>query len=123
MLSASHNRAYQDFITLLTKFAAITAEAQAKNVIPQIQREFLELKNWFEQNIVQLGDRQIEAELVSRWQSVQTEIRREFKLLSTDILFLATSRQPETQQKRLKSINSRLSKLIGYCQIMLPDSD
>ncbi|MEO1689963.1 MAG: heterocyst frequency control protein PatD [Cyanobacteria bacterium J06631_6] len=123
MLSASHNRAYQDFITLLTKFAAITAEAQAKNVIPQIQREFLELKNWFEQNIVQLGDRQIEAELVSRWQSVQTEIRREFKLLSTDILFLATSRQPETQQKRLESINSHLSKLIGYCQIMLPNSD
>ncbi|MEO1672055.1 MAG: heterocyst frequency control protein PatD [Cyanobacteria bacterium J06631_2] len=123
MLPASHDRAYQDFMTLLTRFRTIAVVEPEKIVLTQIPQEFQSMQNWFEQNIAQLGDRYINPELLSRWQAVQTEIKREFKLLSTDILFLATSRQQTTRQKRLKSIEERLTKLIGYCQVMLQDNN
>ena len=122
MLPASHDRAYQDFTTLLTRFATTIVTKSGQVTVSQIKQEFLSIQNWFEQNIASMGDRQIDPELLPRWQAVQTEIKREFKLLGTDILFLATSRQQKTQQKRLKSIEERLTKLIGYCQVMLPDN-
>ena len=35
----------------------------------------------------------LEPQALSRWQSVQTEIHREMKLLSTELLFLQLGRQ------------------------------
>jgi predicted ribosome quality control (RQC) complex YloA/Tae2 family protein len=121
MLSESHNRAYQDFLTLLIKFVQELSKQEQKINQFEIKQKFQGLLEWFEQNVAQLSNQDLAPALASRWQAVQTEILREFKLLSTDILFLATSRQQATQQKKLKSINERLTKLIGYCQIMLKD--
>lgn len=119
MLPASHDRAYQDFLTLLTKFMEVTAKTQSKGENLSSAREFENLSSWFGQHVARLDERNIEPASSARWQSVQTEILREFKLLSTDILFLASARQNLTRQKRLKNIEKRLTKLIGYCQIML----
>jgi len=119
MLSASHDRAYQDFITLLTEFIQVVETEKPEFSKDIVNQEFQDLSAWFKLHIAVLGDRNLESAIASRWQSVQTEIQREFKLLATDILFLASARQNSTKQKRLKSINDRLSKLIGYCQIML----
>ena len=121
MLSASHNRAYQDFLTLLTKFKNFIDGWPSSGQQPQVNAEFGELQQWFQQNIVVLDSADIELSIVARWQSVQTEIKREFKLLATDILFFASARQNTTQNKRLKSISDRLTKLIGYCQILLKE--
>ena len=122
MLPASHYRAYQDFLTLLTEFTRIIAVEKQELDLTSLKTEFEQLSQWFQGHIVSLSDRQIAPAHVSRWQSVQTEILREFKLLSTDMLFLASARQDSTQQKRIKSIKYRLSKLINYCQIMLKDN-
>lgn len=119
MLSASHNRAYQDFLTLLTEFTSVTDKQKPEIDPVQIKQEFQRLSQWFVLNIAQLGEENLSPEIAPRWQAVQTEILREFKLLSTDMLFLAAARQDFTQQKRLTSIKERLAKLIGYCQILL----
>lgn len=121
MLSESHNRAYQDFLTLLIKFRQELSRQKQKINQFGIKQEFQGLLEWFEQNVAQLSNQDLAPAIASRWQAVQTEILREFKLLSTDILFLAASRQQTTQLKKLKSINDRLTKLISYCQIMLKD--
>jgi biotin-(acetyl-CoA carboxylase) ligase len=121
MLSESHNRAYQDFLTLLIKFRQELSRQEQKNNQFEIKQKFQVLLKWFEQNVAQLSNQDLTAAIASRWQAVQTEILREFKLLSTDILFLAASRQQTTQLKKLKSINDRMTKLISYCQIMLKD--
>jgi hypothetical protein len=123
MLPTSHNRAYQDFLTLLTKFGQRLSEPRQEFDRSIIQQEFRGLSAWFEQNIAQLSNQDLALAIASRWQAVQTEILREFKLLSTDILFLATSRQQTTQLKKLKSISDRLTKLISYCQIMLQEDN
>ena len=119
MLPASHDRAYQDFLTLLTEFKEVLAKISTNPIDKSIAREFGNLSGWYQAHIARMSDRSLEPAIASRWQSVQTEIRREFKLLSTDILFLASARQIATKQKRIKSIEERLTKLIGYCQIML----
>ena len=119
----SHNRAYQDLLTLLTEFASYLITDEATSSQPRIKQKFQDLSLWFERNIANISQEELELAIAARWQAVQTEIKREFKLLSTDILFLATARQNETQRKRLKIINNRLTKLIGYCHIILQDSD
>ncbi len=121
MLSASHNRAYQEFVTLLTKLNSLLPNQNCEFVPPQIKPEFHRLTKWFNQNIANLSSEDLEQAIAPRWQSVQTEIKREFKLLTTDMLFLASARSNPSQTKRLKSISDRLHKLTGYCQIMLHD--
>ena len=119
MLSASHNRAYQDFLTLLTEFKSSLIDSEVETTSFQVKQKFEELQQWFEKNIASLDEQEIEQGIIASWQSVHTEIKREFKLLTTDILFLASARQSQTQTKRLQSISARTTKLIGYCQIML----
>ena len=119
MLSTSHNRAYQDFSGLLIELNNLLANPTQTTDPNLVEQEFQSLALCYEQNIVRLDRQDLDPAIASRWQSVQTEIKREFKLLSTDILFLASARQNSTQTKRLKSISDRLSKLIGYCQILL----
>ena len=118
MLSPSHNRAYQDFSTLLTKFQSFLSAENKQASSEQVKKEWNQLRLWFEQQIAGIDVGEIPEAIASRWQSVQTEIKREFKLLSTDVLFLSSARQITTQNKRVKSISDRLTKLIGYCQII-----
>ena len=117
MLPASHDRAYQDFLTLLTEFKEVIVKAQQKDDVSVVSTEFYSLSSWFQQHISSLDDRNIASAIAPRWQSVQTEIKREFKLLSTDLLFLASAKQNSTRQKKLQSIELHLTKLVGYCQI------
>ncbi len=119
MLSTSHNRAYQDFMTLLTEFKNFLLNSATQVEQDQIKQEFQSLQSCFNQNIAGLNSQNLEPELIPRWLSVQTEIKREFKLLTTDILFLAAARQNATLDQRKQSISDRTSKLIDYCQIML----
>ncbi|MGD1921858.1 MAG: heterocyst frequency control protein PatD [Pleurocapsa sp.] len=122
MLSTLHNRAYQDFLTLLTDFHNFMLNSQKQTNLLIIKQEFKKLEQWFKQNINSLDDEGIDTAYIPRWQSVQREVNREFKLLTTDILFLASARQDATRIKRLKSISDRLSKLSSYCRGMLEES-
>ncbi|MDJ0572106.1 MAG: heterocyst frequency control protein PatD [Pleurocapsa sp. MO_192.B19] len=123
MLNASYDRAYQDFLTLLTDFKSFLINPEVEVTNSHIQQQFQKLAQWFDNNIVCLDQQELEQDIVARWQSVQTEIKREFKLLTTDILFLASARQNVTRTKRLQSISDRTTKLIGYCQIMLKSNN
>ena len=118
MLSSSHLRAYQDFSTLLTTFQGFLDAENERASSERVKQEWEQLRSCFEQ-VAGIDVGEVPEAIASRWQSVQTEIKREFKLLSTDVLFFASARQITTQNKRIKSISDRLSKLISYCQIIL----
>ena len=122
MLSTPHNRAYQDFTALLTGFDNFIGSVQNQNDLDAIKQEFARLQNWFAKNINNLSESGIEQAYIPRWQSIQREINREFKLLTTDILFLASARQEATKTKRLTSISDRLGKLTSYCQAILKET-
>ena len=123
MLSATHDRAYQDFLTLLTRFSQLMSAQQQKIDLIGVAQQFEELAIYFETHILPLDCTGIASEFCSRWQSIQREILREYKLLSIDKIFLSSARQQTTQNARIKNISDRLTKLIGYCQIMLKDNN
>ncbi len=108
-------------MTLLGNFEGLLPNQNREFVQLKVKAEFHQLTQWFNQNIANLSSEDLAPAIAPRWQSVQTEIKREFKLLTTDMLFLASARSNPSQTKRFKSISDRLNKLTGYCQIMLHD--
>ena len=121
MLFQSHNRAYQEFLILLEKLENDCSNLNLKISKTAINERFNPLQASFQEYILPLTDAELDTAIASRWQSVQTEIKREFRLLSTDILFLTSSRQASTRETRLQSVRKRITKLIGYCRVMLKD--
>ncbi|OKH13150.1 heterocyst frequency control protein PatD [[Limnothrix rosea] IAM M-220] len=63
--------------------------------------------------------------IFSQWRSLHTEIHRELRLLSMDLMFLGSSRSAQTQAAKQKIAGDRLQKILQYCsqiqQIICPD--
>ncbi len=116
MLSKLHKAAYQEFITLLNDWQKI---CENHDKVLEITDNHPKLQQYFQQRVITLTEDELDITVLSFWRSLQTEIQREFRLLSTDILFWSSSRQPDTKEKRLKIICDRTNKLIAYCQKML----
>ena len=120
MLSMLHKKAYQEFMTLLNQWQKIcTVSEPTVEPTSEMTKQFPKLQQCFKQEITTLTDEELNMKVISSWRSLHTEIQREFRLLSTDMLFLASSRQTSTRDKRLKIICDRNTKLIVYCQKIL----
>ena len=114
MLSMPHSQAYQEFLTLLEKLNDDFFSVEEETDIKSLPKQFQMVKAFFQQQIVGLAAPQLDEAIATRWQSLQTELYREFRLLDTDILFLISSRQTETRSQRLKSVRDRLERIVGY---------
>ena len=108
MLSLAHKKAYQEFLTLLNHWQNSGGNQDKVN---EMTKQFSDLQQWFQQEIMTLTDQELDTTVISLWRSLQTEIQREFRLLSTNILFLASSRQASTREKRLKIIGDRINEI------------
>lgn len=102
---------YQEFATLLAQLSSDVIKTQLD--APTLRQRLTQLQQWFVQEIVPLTD------LNSREQSYQTEMSKQLRLLEIDVMFFQGARHSATAQARLKTIESRLNTLIGYCQAML----
>lgn len=115
MLPISASQSYHSLLQLL-----LTLRDQLKQADPQrftIQKTFEESQQFFLEQVLGATD----GPTTSSARSLQTEIHRLFKLLSTDFLFLTSSRQPATTQHRMKIIGDRLEQLILYCEKLLKE--
>lgn len=57
------------------------------------------------------------------WQSIQTEMHKEIKLLVTEITFYQICRSPFTKSQRKQMIGDRAQTLIQYCHWLLGTSE
>ncbi len=73
-----------------------------------------QMQEIFQCQIASLTGEELADETVSLWQSSQTEIHRQLKLLETDWLFWQAARQPATAQKRQQAIAQRLAAIACY---------
>ena len=119
MLSMSHSQAYQKFLTLLEKLHDYMVQVNDDIDIKSIQKQFQTIKTFFQQEIASSTPQQLDEAIATRWQALQTELYREFRLLDTDILFLASSRQAKTKAQRLQSVGDRLERIKGYCSAIV----
>ena len=76
----------------------------------------------FHQQILPLDLDALNPPIATKLQSIQTEIAKQFRLLSTDVLFLKAARQPSTASQRQKQIGDRLTLLRQYCEVVLGQS-
>ena len=118
MLSMSHSQAYQEFLTLLQKLNEDFFLTKEDIEIKSVQTQFHTIKTLFQQKIAGLTGEELAPEIATRWQSLQTELYRELRLLETDILFWASARQLETREQRLLLVSDRLKRVIGYCTVI-----
>jgi oligoendopeptidase F len=117
MLPTLHKKTYQKLLSILL---ALREEIAAPNSrLTSIQEAFQQIQRVFQDEILSLGDDELQDAIASRAHSVQTEMHRALRLLETDIMFLRSSKQIATSEQRLATVRDRLEMLIGYCQAML----
>ena len=117
MLPESHRQAYQIFLTQLLQLQQAVNAAKFDPV--PIQKSWQKAQNLFNGAILPLTDEGLDPAIAPRWQSLQTEIYRAWRLLGTDVMFVGISRLRATSEQRLASLGDRLEQLIGYCEFML----
>lgn len=115
MLPNSYIGAYRELLILLQQ---LRDRVETDN-FELLQDNFSQIQQLFQQQIASLTGDELESDVFSQWQSVQTEIHRSLRLLQTDLMFLRSSRQATTSAARLKSVVDRLDKLIGYCRLSI----
>ena len=117
MLPNLHSRLYQKWLTTLEQLQHNALHPEASKEL--LRKNFQPVQIFFQTEIINLTSAELDPALAPKWQSIQREIHRGYKLLETDMMFLQSSRQPQTTQARIKTIQQRLEQLIGYCQQML----
>jgi hypothetical protein len=112
MLPKAHCQGVQNLLNALLTLQEQLGRDESLSAFEQVQQVFQE-------QILGLSGEGLDGALASAWQSMQTEIHRNLRLLATDLLFLASARQAATTQQRLGSVRDRVGHIIGYCQGMV----
>ena len=128
ILPNTHLKKYQLLLELLGQLQETVVNsvnsADTLNSVTQVEtNHFLELQNFYQQQMFPLGEENFGAEVspetASRWRSLNTEIHRSMKLLALDISLLKAARSPQMQKTRREGIIDRLSTLISYCKVVI----
>lgn len=119
MLSDPYRQTYQIFQECLEQ---LQAQIQADSLeLARFQTTFQEAQTQFQQKVLTLELTELGSAQASKVQSIQLEINKQLRLLSMDLLFLRTARQPATVQQRQAQMGDRLTLLKSYCTALLGD--
>lgn len=119
MLPQSLRQSYQNFFSALDQLDSTLESDDPKLLqltLPNLQEVFPALEQGL--NAAQ-SENALDEAIASRLQSIHTEINKQLRLLSTDIAFLKTAKQPDTQQQRRQQIGDRIQSLRQYGDAVL----
>ncbi len=119
MLPIIHMNGYQKFLTILSELEIKLKPTSAQTIPTNVKTLWQEVYQYFQTDLENFLDQEIEPKIYHQWNSLHTEITREVRLLNTDLLFWQSSRQSATQLARQTSCWQRSQKLIRYCQMIL----
>ncbi|BAZ06955.1 heterocyst frequency control protein PatD [Calothrix sp. NIES-3974] len=107
---------YSAFASQLGQMLDLLQHQQSNNQldVADIDRSLASLQNFFQTNIIPLCE--LDHDTDGREQMYRTEMSKQMRLLEIDVTFLRNARHSQTQQTRLKAINTRLTTLVSYCQ-------
>lgn len=117
MLPSFHHQRYQEFKQALEQLQQTAAGNQLN--LSLLHKGFVEIQEFFQQQIVSLDMRDLDSDDEPKVRSVQTEMSKQLRLLGMDVIFLQAARQPGTAQERQNQVQQRLQTLISYCDILL----
>ncbi len=117
MLPLLHFQRYQEFQHALEQLRKIITLTELEGAA--LRDSFQNLQQLFQRQIATLSASELVPDDAPRWQSLQTEIHKQMRLLETDILLLLCARTPGTAQRRVGAVRDRLNTLIQYCEVLL----
>jgi hypothetical protein len=110
-------RSYMHLHQQIQQFKSIATDRTSD--LKLLQKQFAGMQQHFQQ-IVQ---RDHSPEIAAPVQSVQTEISKQLRLLSMDVMYLQAARQSATVEQRRSQLLDRVEMLSGYCQALLSAAD
>jgi hypothetical protein len=117
-MSASFDaQIYQQFHQMLG-----TLEAEVKQANPEarsLQVQFLEMQQWFQQQIMAADLSALATQQANLLQSIHIEVNKQLRLLGTDVMFFQAARQPLKRQQRQSQMGDRIHLLRTYCDHIL----
>ncbi len=117
MLLKFYHQSYQE---LLDKLLQLQKQVREKDIdMMAINTIYNQGQDIFKGKILSVKLDDLDCNAIILIQSAQTEINKNLRLLGTELLFLASSRQAGTTQKRLDKVQRQIEQLIGYCQAII----
>ena len=117
MLPLLHFQQYQAFQQALEQLLQMIPVADGQEA--ELREGYQNVQQLFQHQIATLSAEDFAPEHAPRWQSLQTEIYKQMRLLETDMMLLQASRRSTTSQRRVLSVRDRLNTLIQYCEALL----
>lgn len=117
MLPPLQRKCYEEFQEAIEQLLSSTTASELD--FAAMRNGFDKLQQLFQREILSLSQDGLAPELVSRWQSIQTEVHKQMRLLATDMMMLQAARNPATSKLRLAGICDRLNCLRQFCQVLL----
>ena len=121
MLPSLHRQRYQVFQQALEQLLQSATATDLEG--GALRDSFENLQQLFKSQITSLSADDIPADYASRWQSFQTEIHKQMRLLQTDVMLLRASRTAATSRSRAAGASDRINTLIRYCQALLQQTE
>lgn len=119
MLPSPYRQPYEEFLQSLEQLLSTAQQPSVGGAA--LKGALQEVQQFFNGRILGVPAEELDPALASRVQSVQTEIHKQLRLLMTDAMFLAASRQPETSQQRQSQVLERIQTLIAYAGVLLKE--
>lgn len=120
MLPDPYHQSYSVLRQSLQDLKAI--QRQDKSLGSQIQPKFQTIQQVF-QHCLNLSLDELEPAQAAQVQSFQTEINKQLRLLSMDIMFLRSARQSTTANQRQQQMSDRIDMLMRYCDALLNEPE
>lgn len=117
MLPNLHYQCYVEFKQALEQLQQ-TARYDELDV-SKLRQSYQKTQQLFQQQILNLDASDLNSVDEARVRSYHTEISKQLRLLSMDVVFLQAARQPVTVTDRQNQILQRIQTLIGYCDGIL----
>jgi hypothetical protein len=117
MLQPTHRKCYREFQQALEQLCKTATSTDLE--VTELRDHFHDVQQLFKSQIIPLNADDIAPDFVSRWQSLQTEIYKQMRLLDTDMMLLQASRSSATSRSRKEGVRDRINTLIQYCEALL----
>jgi hypothetical protein len=117
MLPLLHLQRYQELQQAMKELHDAITVADLE--VAALRDSYQQVQQIFASQIATLSADEIAPDSTPRWQSIQTELHKQMRLLETDMMLLQASRSPATSQRRISGVRDRLSTLMQYCQALL----
>ena len=114
MLPTEQILMWQQLFTLLSNLPT--------DSIPELKVSLSNAIEFFESDILTQDIALLPDPIAGKMRSYLTESHRLFRLLSIDVMFMASARNPITIQQRRQAYQDKLDLLLEYCQAIIHKS-